>query len=159
MFVSFRQELVHDKKSKLRRAGLCILLRGESLPRANEVGGHSRGKHYSLSTYYSRPLLHLLLYTVAAVLPCGIRTKSKLRKSAWICFDLLQQRSSIIMMHPSGHPAARRQRCSHAPIPSRQPGTVAGAVCASTWSLSRACDVRACFVPSFCVMRVENRSS
>ena len=58
--------------------------------------------------------------------------------------DLQRQRSSF-MMHPSGHPAARQQRCSHAPIPSRQPRSV----CPSTWSLSRACYVRACCVQRY----------
>ena len=29
-----------------------ILLKRESLPGADEVGGHDRGKHYLLSTYY-----------------------------------------------------------------------------------------------------------
>ena len=33
-----------------------ILLTCESLPGANEVGGHDRGKHYVLSTYYSSTL-------------------------------------------------------------------------------------------------------
>ena len=67
----------------------------------------------------------------------------------------LQQQRSCIMMHPSGHPAARRQRCSHAQIPSHQPRSVF----ASTWSLSRACHVRACCVLSLCVVKVENLSS
>ena len=30
-----------------------ILLKRESLPGANEVGGHDRDKHYLLFTYYS----------------------------------------------------------------------------------------------------------
>ena len=30
-----------------------ITLKRESLPGANEVGGHDRGKHYLLSTKYS----------------------------------------------------------------------------------------------------------
>ena len=54
-------------------------------------------------------------------------------------YDLQQQRSRI-MMHPSYHRAARRQRRSHAPIPSRQPRSVR----TSIWSMSRACYVRAC---------------
>ena len=44
-----------------------ILLKRESLPGANEVGGHDRGKHY-LSTYYSSTLYYLALYTAAVVL-------------------------------------------------------------------------------------------
>ena len=66
------------------------------------------------------------------VVSCAIRTKLMIRKSAGLLAltsDLQQQRSSI-MMHPSGHPPARRQRCSHAPIPSRQPHSA----CTSTWS-------------------------
>ena len=31
-------------------------------------------------------------------------------------------------MHPSGHLAAQQQRCSHVPMPFRQPGAVAVAV-------------------------------
>ena len=69
--------------------------------------------------------------------------------------DLQQQQRSSIMMHPSGDPAARRQRCSHATIPPRQPRSV----CTSTWSLSRARYVRECCVLSLSVMRVENVSS
>ena len=37
------------------------------LPGANEVGGHDRGKHYLLPTYYSSTLLYLALYTAAGV--------------------------------------------------------------------------------------------
>ena len=69
-------------------------------------------------------------------------------------YDLQQQRSRI-MMHPSYHRAARRQRRSHAPILSRQPRSVR----TSIWSMSRACYVRACCVLSLCVMRVDNLSS
>ena len=58
------------------------------------------------------------------------------------------------MMHSCGHPAARRQRCSHAPIPSRQPRSI----CTSTWFSSRARDVRECCVLSLCVTRLENLS-
>ena len=80
------------------------------------------------------------------VLSFVIRTKSKLRKRGFALVSDLQRQaaSSNIMMHPSGHPAARRQRCSHPPIPSRQPRSVF----ASTWCLSRACYVRACCVLS-----------
>ena len=35
---------------------LGVLLKRESLPGANEVGGHDRCKNYLLSTYYSRTL-------------------------------------------------------------------------------------------------------
>ena len=55
-----------------------------------------------------------------------------------------QQQCCSIMMHPSGHHAAGRQRRSHAPIPSRQPRSV----CTSTWSLSRVQYVCQCCVPS-----------
>ena len=63
----------------------------------------------------------------------------------------LQQQHSSIMLHPSGHPAAGRKRCMHAPIPFRQPRSV----CTSTSSLSRACYERACCVLSLCAMRVK----
>ena len=66
-----------------------------------------------------------------------------------------QQQCSSIMMHSSGYHAARRQRRSHAPIPSRQPRSV----CTSTWSLPRARYVSECCVLSLCVTRVENLSS
>ena len=56
--------------------------------------------------------------------------------------DLPQYQRTRIMMRPSGHPAARRQTCTHAPIPSRRPRSVF----ASTLSLSRACYVSACCV-------------
>ena len=79
------------------------------------------------------------------------RSYEKMRGFA-LTSDLQQQRSSI-MMHSCGHPAARRQRCSHAPIPCRQPRSV----CTSTWSLSRACYVRACCVRI--VMRSAGRKS
>ena len=129
-----------------------ILLKRESLPSANEVGGHDRGKRYVLSTYYSSTLWYLELCT-ATVSSCVIRAQSKLRKVRGFALtsDLQQQRSSI-MMHPAGNSAARRQRCSDALIPSRQPRSVF----TSTWSLSRACYVRVCCVLSICVMRVEN---
>ena len=117
-----------------------ILYKRESLPGANEVGGHDRGKHYLLSTYYSSTLSYLALYTAAAVVSCTIEATKKCGTSR---SDLQQQHSSI-MMHPCGHPAARRQRCSHAPIPSPQPRSL----CTSTWSLSRACFVRTCCVLS-----------
>ena len=44
-----------------------ILLKHESLPGANEVGGHDRGKHYLLSMYYSSTLQYLALYTAAVI--------------------------------------------------------------------------------------------
>ena len=124
-------------------------------PGANEVGGHDRGKHYLLSTYYSRTLWYLELCT-AAVSSYVIRTKSQLRKVRGFALtsDLQKQRSSI-MMHPAENSAARRHRCSHALIPSRQPGSIF----TSTWSLSRAFYVRVSCVRSLCVLRVENLSS
>ena len=82
------------------------------------------------------PVVYVLQHSVVPgccdVVSCAIRTKLKPRKGAGLLaltHDLQQQRSSIIM-HPSGHPDARRQRYSHAPIPSRQPRSV----CTSTWS-------------------------
>ena len=51
------------------------------LPGANEVGGHDRGKHYLLPTYYSSSLQYLALYP-GAVVSYAIRTKLKLRKGA-----------------------------------------------------------------------------
>ena len=74
----------------------------------------------------------LSVHCCCDVVSYAIRTKSKRRKSAGVLTltsDRQQQRSSI-MMHPSGHPAARQQRCSNAPIPSRQPRSP----CTSTWS-------------------------
>ena len=85
MFITFPYRLVHDKKNQAMtvqrdRSFRCkcemrvprgesglqvfcwrervsgILLKRESLPGANEVGGHDRGKHYLLSTYYSSTL-------------------------------------------------------------------------------------------------------
>ena len=111
-----------------------ILLKRESPPGANEVDGHGRGKHYLLSKHYSSALKNLALsgHCCCDVVSCAIRTKLKLRESAGLLAltsDLQQHRSSI-MMHPSGHTAARRQRCSHALIWSRQPRSV----CTSTWS-------------------------
>ena len=71
MMITFPYKLVHDKKiqamkvqrdrsfrfkceMRARRERVSgILLKRESLPGANEVGGHDRGKHYLLSTYYS----------------------------------------------------------------------------------------------------------
>ena len=91
------------------------------------------------------------------VVSCAIRTKLKLRRSVGflaLTSDLPQQRSNI-MMHPSSHLAARRQRCSHAPIPPRHPRLVF----TSTWSLSRARYVRECCVPLLSIMRVNNLSS
>ena len=76
--------------------------------------------------------LALSVHCCCDVVSRAIRTELKLRKSTGLLAptsDLQQQRSSI-MMDPSGYPAARRQRCSHALIPSRQPGSV----CTSTWS-------------------------
>ena len=70
------------------------------------------------------------------------------QKSAGLRSDL-----HSIVIHPSGHAAPQRQRCSHAPIPVQ---CVPRSVCTSTWSLSRACYVRACCVLSLCVMRVES---
>ena len=45
-----------------------ILLKRESLPGAKVVGGHDRGKHYLLSTYYSSTLSYLVLYAAAVML-------------------------------------------------------------------------------------------
>ena len=58
--------------------------------------------------------------------------KLTLRKCAGLLVltSYLQQQCSSIMMHPSGHPSARRRWCTHSPIPSRQPRSV----CTSTWS-------------------------
>ena len=74
MFITFPYKLAHDKKKQAMnvqrdRSFRCkcemharrervsgILLKRESLPGANEVGGHDRGKHYLLSTYYSSTL-------------------------------------------------------------------------------------------------------
>ena len=64
MFITFPYKLVHDKNPARFVANVCkcservsgILLKRESLPCANEVGGHDRGKHYLLSTYCSSTL-------------------------------------------------------------------------------------------------------
>ena len=74
MFITFPYKLVHDKKiqgmkvqrdrsfrckceMRARRERVSgILLKRESLPGSDEVGGHDRGKHYVLSTYYSSTL-------------------------------------------------------------------------------------------------------
>ena len=81
-------------------------------------------------------------------------TKIEATKKCRVSRSGLQQRQRCSIMHPSSHPAAQ-QRCSHAPIRSRQPRSV----CKSTWSLSCARYVRECCVLSLCVMRVENLSS
>ena len=45
-----------------------ILFKRKSLPGANEIGGHDRGKHYLLPTFYSSTLQYLGLYTAAVML-------------------------------------------------------------------------------------------
>ena len=81
------------------------------------------------------------------LLPCCIvchTNKIEATKSAGPRSDL--QQCSRIMMHPSGYPDARRQRCSHVPIPLQ---CVPRSVWRSIWSLSRSCYVLACCVLSF----------
>ena len=74
MFITFPYKLAHDKKKQAMnvqrdRSFRCkcemharrervsgFLLKRESLPGAKEVGGHDRGKHFLLSTYYSSTL-------------------------------------------------------------------------------------------------------
>ena len=74
MFITFPYKLVHDKTNSSderaarplvslqmrnaceERAGFRYPAQRESLPGANEVGGHDRGKHYLLSTHYSSTL-------------------------------------------------------------------------------------------------------
>ena len=117
-----------------------ILLKRESRPGANEVRGHHRGKHYLLSTYYSSTLYYLALHCCCCCcIVCHTNKIEATEECGASRSDLQQQRSSI-MMHPSGHPAARQQRCSHAPTRSRHTRSV----CTSTWSVSRAWYVRAC---------------
>ena len=50
-----RHRLFHCKgEMRARRERVSgILLKPETLPGANEVGGHDRGKNYLLATYYS----------------------------------------------------------------------------------------------------------
>ena len=58
-----------------------ILYKRESLPGANEVGGHDRGKHCMLSTYERSTLYYLALYT-AAVLSCAVEQNRSYEKCA-----------------------------------------------------------------------------
>ena len=88
MFITFPYKLVHDKKKSsdenasrplvsLQMRNACearagfrvsgILLKLESPPGANEVGGHDRGNHYLLSTYYRSTMWYLALYTAAVM--------------------------------------------------------------------------------------------
>ena len=96
------------------------------LPGATEVGGHDLGKHYLLSTWYVLQQHSVVPGTVHCCfcIMCHTNKIEAMKKRRASRSDLQQQHRSRIMMHPSGHPAGRRQRCSHAPIPSRQPRSV-----------------------------------
>ena len=78
------------------------------------------------TTWYTAALCSTWHYIALLLLWCimcnttNIEATKKCRASRSDIWPLQQQCSSI-MMHPSGHPAARRQRRSHAPILSRQP--------------------------------------
>ena len=132
-----------------------ILLKRESLTRCKQ-GRWARSRQAQLVVYalQQHSVVPGTVHCCCCIM-CHTNkiTKKKCRVS---CSDLQQQQRSSIMMHPSGHPVARRQRRgSHAPIPSRQPRSV----CTSTWSLPRARYVSECCVLSLCVTRVENLSS
>ena len=131
-----------------------ILLKRESLTRCKR-GRWARSRQALLVVYVLQQ--HAVVPDTVHCCRCIMcHTKIEATKKCRVSRSDLQQRQrSIIMMHPSGHPAARQQRRSHAPIPSRQPRSV----CTSTWSLSRARYVRECCVLSLCVMRDENLSS
>ena len=72
MFITFPYNLVHVENPSDEKCGVTarsvanarecaewvsgILLKRESRPGANEVGGHDHGRHYLMSTYHSNTL-------------------------------------------------------------------------------------------------------
>ena len=122
MLITFPHKLVHDKKiqamnvqrdhsfrcqcemdARQDRVSRILLIR-ESLPGTDEVGGNDCGKYYLLSTY------HLALHTVSYFEVCHT-TKIEATRSAgrFALTSDQQHQCSSVMMHPSGHHAARRQ--------------------------------------------------
>ena len=89
------------------------------LPGATEVGGHDLGKHYLLSTWYVLQQHSVVPGTVHCCCCIMYHTKIEATKKCRVSRSDLQQQQRCSIMHPSGHPAARQQRCSHVPIPRR----------------------------------------
>ena len=170
MSIKFPYKQVHDKKIHATKGAARPLVSSPMLASA-----HS-GFQVSLPSASPYPVLRWSVGTITSSTTCCPRTTAPLcrpgaiqcRCCSIVCHtnkidatkmcgaspsDLPHQRSSI-MMHSSGDLAARRHRRSHAAIPSRHPRSL----CTSTWPLSHACYVRACWVVSLCVMRDENIS-
>ena len=134
MFITFPYKLVHDEKksSDVRAARPLVSLQMRNACEARAVfrypaqtrvptrckGGRWARSWQALLVVYvlqQHSLVPGAIRCCCDVVSCAIRTKLKLRKSTGplaLTSDLQQQRN--IMMHPSGYPAAQRQRCSHA---------------------------------------------
>ena len=78
---------VHERGQRISG----ILLKRESLPGANEVGGHDRGKHYVLSTRYVLRQHFLVPGTIhycCDVVSCVIRQNRSYEKCGAFRSDL-----------------------------------------------------------------------
>ena len=105
-----------------------ILLKRESLTRCKR-GRWARSRQALLIVYELQQhavvldTVHYVCYYIMCHTKIEATKKCRVSRA-----DLQQQQRISIMMHPSGHPAARQQRCSDVPISSRQPRSVCTSV-------------------------------
>ena len=94
-----------------------ILLNRESLTRCKR-GRWVRSRQALLAVYVLQQDA-VVPDTVHCCCCIMCHTKIEATKMCRVYRSDLQQQQRCSIMHPSGHPAARQQRCSHVPIPRR----------------------------------------